>query len=106
MIVPRGHPLAKEAPLTLAALARHPIVTYDATFTGRSQINAAFDAEGIVPNVGTYGPYFHLFPPYSAPRDEGWVAGVSIEKTSSTLERAQSAGQYPLQHPLHLERSR
>ena len=33
------------------ALARHPIITYDFKFTGRSQINAAFDAAGLVPNV-------------------------------------------------------
>ena len=51
VLVPRGHPLAKVQPLTLAALARHPIVTYDFSFTGRSQINAAFDAAGLVPNV-------------------------------------------------------
>ena len=51
VLVPRGHPLASAQPLTLAALARHPIVTYDFTFTGRSQINAAFDAAGLVPNV-------------------------------------------------------
>jgi LysR family cys regulon transcriptional activator len=51
VLVPRGHPLAKVEPLTLDALARHPIVTYDFTFTGRSQINAAFDAEGLSPNV-------------------------------------------------------
>ena len=51
VLVPRGHPLAKVVPLTLEALARHPIITYDFSFTGRSQINAAFDAEGIAPNV-------------------------------------------------------
>jgi LysR family transcriptional regulator, cys regulon transcriptional activator len=51
VLVPRGHPLAKTKPLTLAALARHPIVTYDFTFTGRSQINAAFAARGLEPNV-------------------------------------------------------
>ncbi len=51
VLVPRGHPLAAVKPLTLAALARHPIVTYDFSFTGRSQINAAFDAAGLVPNV-------------------------------------------------------
>jgi LysR family cys regulon transcriptional activator len=51
VLVPGGHPLAKAKPLTLAALARHPIVTYDTSFTGRSQINAAFDAAGLVPNV-------------------------------------------------------
>ena len=51
MLVPRGHPLAQLKVLTLAALARHPIITYDFAFTGRSQINAAFDAEGLAPNV-------------------------------------------------------
>jgi LysR family cys regulon transcriptional activator len=51
VLVPRGHPLAKTRPLTLAALARYPIVTYDFAFTGRSQINAAFDAEGLTPKV-------------------------------------------------------
>ncbi len=51
VLVPRGHPLAAVRPLTLKALARYPIVTYDYTFTGRSQINAAFDAEGLAPNV-------------------------------------------------------
>ena len=51
VLVPRDHPLAKNKPLTLAALARHPIITYDFTFTGRSQINAAFDSAGLVPNV-------------------------------------------------------
>jgi LysR family cys regulon transcriptional activator len=51
VLVPRGHPLARESPLTLEALARYPIVTYDYAFTGRSQINAAFDAAGVAPNV-------------------------------------------------------
>lgn len=51
VLVPRGHPLANGVPLTLEAIARYPIITYDFSFTGRSKINAAFDAEGIVPNV-------------------------------------------------------
>lgn len=51
VLVPKGHPLAKVRPLTLEALARYPIVTYDFSFTGRSQINAAFAAKGIEPNV-------------------------------------------------------
>ncbi len=50
--------------------------------------------EGIVPPLGTYGPLFHVLPPYSIPRDEGWLAGVSIEKTTSTLERAQSESEW------------
>ena len=49
VLVPKGHPLAQEKPLTLEALARYPIVTYDFSFTGRSQINAAFSAKGLTP---------------------------------------------------------
>jgi LysR family cys regulon transcriptional activator len=51
VLVPKGHPLAKVRPLTLEALARYPIVTYDFSFTGRSQINAAFAAKAIEANV-------------------------------------------------------
>ena len=51
VLVPNGHPLANAAPLTLEAIVQHPIVTYDFAFTGRSQINAAFDARGLQPNV-------------------------------------------------------
>ncbi|MEO5699418.1 MAG: HTH-type transcriptional regulator CysB [Casimicrobiaceae bacterium] len=51
VLVPRGHSLASVNPLTLEAIAEHPIITYDFAFTGRSEINAAFDAEGLQPNV-------------------------------------------------------
>jgi LysR family cys regulon transcriptional activator len=51
VLVPKGHPLTRDKTLTLEALARYPIVTYDFSFTGRSQINAAFSAKGLSPNV-------------------------------------------------------
>jgi LysR family cys regulon transcriptional activator len=51
VITPKRHPLAKMTPLTVEALAKFPIVTYDFSFTGRSAINAAFAAKGLEPNV-------------------------------------------------------
>jgi LysR family cys regulon transcriptional activator len=51
VLVPKGHPLSKVQPLTLEALVKYPIVTYHAAFTGRSKIDAAFDAKGLEPNV-------------------------------------------------------
>lgn len=51
VIVRKGDPLALVKPLTLEALAKCPIVTYDFAFTGRSAINAAFAAKGLEPNV-------------------------------------------------------
>jgi LysR family cys regulon transcriptional activator len=47
----QGAPMVKAGTLTLEALARYPIVTYDFSFTGRSAINAAFATKGITPNV-------------------------------------------------------
>lgn len=52
VLVPKGHPLATlQAPLTLEALADHPLVTYVFGFTGRSQLDDAFKAKGLTPNV-------------------------------------------------------
>ncbi len=51
VVVPTRHPLAKGERLTLEALARHPIVTYDAAFAGRSHIDEAFRAQGLAPDI-------------------------------------------------------
>ncbi|MCC4114137.1 HTH-type transcriptional regulator CysB [Aromatoleum toluclasticum] len=45
------HPILKEHPLTLEAIARYPLITYDDAFTGRSLINKAFLGRGLRPNV-------------------------------------------------------
>ncbi len=50
VLVPQGHPLAEQE-LTLEALAAYPLVTYVFGFTGRSQLDDAFKARGLVPNV-------------------------------------------------------
>ncbi len=51
VVVPLGHPLALRTSLTLDDLVAHPIVTYDPTFTGRSRIDQAFAAKGLVPEI-------------------------------------------------------
>jgi LysR family cys regulon transcriptional activator len=51
VVTPSGHPLRAQAPLTLAALAEHPLITYDATFTGRSRIDRAFERQHLRTNV-------------------------------------------------------
>ncbi len=48
--VPR-HPILQEKPLTLEAIARHPLITYDDAFTGRSKVNKAFLGRGLKPSV-------------------------------------------------------
>lgn len=51
VVVPSGHPLAKVKPLTLEAIARYPLVTYDPTFAGRNAIDRTFHARGLAPEV-------------------------------------------------------
>ena len=51
VITPPDHPLLKQKSLTLEAIAKYPIITYDFAFTGRSQINHAFETRGLTPNV-------------------------------------------------------
>jgi LysR family cys regulon transcriptional activator len=51
VVVPHGHPLLEQSPLSLEAIAQYPIVTYDFAFAGRSKINKAFEARGLQPNV-------------------------------------------------------
>ena len=47
VVVPKGHALLDDAPLTLERLARFPIITYGAGYTGRMHIDEAFGAVGI-----------------------------------------------------------
>lgn len=51
VVVPKDHPLASVGTLTLAALAEYPIVTYVFGFTGRSQLDEAFQEAELKPNV-------------------------------------------------------
>lgn len=51
VITPADHPLLKEKPLTLEAVARYPIVTYDFAFNADSPIRKAFDARNIPTHV-------------------------------------------------------
>lgn len=51
VVAPKGHELLGQGLLTLAALARWPLITYDPTFTGRARIDHAFERAGITPNI-------------------------------------------------------
>ena len=51
VVVPSRHPLARVKPLTLEAVAKYPVVTYDFAFANRSLVQKAFDARGLTPKV-------------------------------------------------------
>ncbi len=51
VLVPHDHPLTRTEPVTLEAVAQHPIITYTFGFTGRSQLDLAFEAAGLKPQL-------------------------------------------------------
>jgi LysR family cys regulon transcriptional activator len=51
VVVPARHPLARVKPLTLEAVARYPIVTYDFAFANRSLVEKAFEQRGLQAKV-------------------------------------------------------
>ncbi|CAG4882681.1 HTH-type transcriptional regulator SsuR [Georgfuchsia toluolica] len=50
VIAPLNHPVLKNT-LSLKALAKYPLITYDPMFSGRSRIDAAFKRVGVMPNL-------------------------------------------------------
>jgi LysR family cys regulon transcriptional activator len=51
VIVPKHHPLAATKKLTLAELAKYPLVTYVFSFSGASSLHTVFSREGLTPKV-------------------------------------------------------
>lgn len=51
IVVPHGHPLLTDAPLTLKKITQYPLITYDFGFTGSSIVTGVFDKQGLSPNI-------------------------------------------------------
>lgn len=51
LVVPAGHTLLDSRKVTLAELAQHPLITYEAGFTGRSHIDEAFAKQELHPEI-------------------------------------------------------
>ena len=51
IVVPPRHPLLKVQTLSLEAVTRYPVITYDFAFAGRSLVNKAFESRGLKPNI-------------------------------------------------------
>lgn len=92
MIVPPGHPLL-DAPLSLEALTRYPLITYDTGFTGRSRIDEAFEQRGLTPHIVLAAMDADVIKTYvQLGMGVGIVAGVAYEAERDTQLRALDAG--------------
>lgn len=51
VVVPKDHPLASKSTISVQDVAQFPLVTYIFGFTGRSELDAAFNAAGLQPKI-------------------------------------------------------
>jgi LysR family cys regulon transcriptional activator len=51
LVVPIGHELITQGPLTLEKLAAYPLITYDFGFTGGTLVSKTFTEAGLTPNI-------------------------------------------------------
>jgi LysR family transcriptional regulator, cys regulon transcriptional activator len=89
-VVPPGHPLARfqktPGKLTLKDLARHPIVTYEAHFAGRTRLDATFAEAGIEPSIVLEAIDADVIKTYvRAGMGVGLIAGVAADPANDPL---------------------
>jgi len=51
LLVPKGHELVQNQPVSLSTLGRYPLITYRQGITGRSRVDRAFQAAGLKPDI-------------------------------------------------------
>ncbi|WP_338564484.1 HTH-type transcriptional regulator Cbl [Erwinia sp. E_sp_W01_6] len=51
LLVPKGHELEQQQPVSLAALSRYPLITYRQGITGRSRVDRAFQTASLKPDI-------------------------------------------------------
>lgn len=93
VVVPADHALLRQ-PLTLQALAAHPLITYDTGFTGRSHIDEAFHQQGLEPNIVLSAMDADVIKTYvELGLGVGIVASIAYEAERDLTLRAIDAGQ-------------
>lgn len=51
LLVPKGHELEQQQPVSLEALSRYPLITYRQGITGRSRVDRAFHSASLKPDI-------------------------------------------------------
>lgn len=51
LLVPKGHELVQNQPVSLSTLSRYPLITYRQGITGRSRVDRAFQTAGLKPDI-------------------------------------------------------
>nr|WP_145552498.1 CysB family HTH-type transcriptional regulator [Variovorax boronicumulans] len=92
IVVPPNHPLL-DGPLSLEKLARYPLITYGAGFTGRGHIDQAFAKQRIEPRIVLSAMDADVIKTYvELGMGVGIVASIAFEAERDTQLRAIDAG--------------
>jgi LysR family cys regulon transcriptional activator len=92
VVVPAEHPLLQAKPLTLPLLAKYPLITYEAGFTGRPHIDEAFAKQAIEPEIVLTAMDADVIKTYVADGlGVGIIASMAFEPRRDTALRALEA---------------
>jgi len=93
VVVPDDHPLLSVSPLTLAALADYPLITYDPGFTGRPHIDDAFAHAKLRPEIALTAMDSDVIKTYvELGMGAGIVASMAFDPKRDAALRALPAG--------------
>lgn len=96
IIVPKAHPLATEKKVTLARLAKFPIVTYDAAFSGRTALDQTFADAGLEIDVVLTAIDTDVIKTYVREGlGIGIIAGMAVETRDHDLVALDGAKLFP-----------
>jgi LysR family cys regulon transcriptional activator len=93
VVVPPEHPLLSEKAVSLATLARYPLITYDPSFTGRTRIDRGFERAGVTPDIVLTAVDSDVIKTYvELGLGVGIIAEMAFDAARDTTLRAVAAG--------------
>ncbi|SFN55016.1 HTH-type transcriptional regulator CysB [Xenorhabdus japonica] len=96
IVVTKEHPLANKQSVTIEELAEYPIVTYTFGFTGRSELDVAFERAGLKPKIVFTATDADVIKTYvRLGLGVGVIASMAVESTQdSDLVRIDMSGKF------------
>jgi LysR family cys regulon transcriptional activator len=93
VVTPLNHPINAVAEISLADLARYPLVTYDPAFTGRRRIDQVFAQHALKPDIVLEAIDSDVLKTYvELELGVGLIAEMAINPERDTLLRARPVG--------------